>query len=195
MDLIDPKYIHLVQKPECCAVACLQMILYRRGFGLYDQEQLAQFFGVKVSEEYKDMFNVDLQIMTSYNNDEGISSVASSEKINEFFAKNKINLCAKGFFFHEINNLKQFIEENVKKNKDLWIEYKAHEIHKGCRFNDGKYIHDGLIESIKSENFIIIDPFCFHKPRITVSIEQLKRGIDNTFGKETGFIIINKRKD
>lgn len=45
---LKPAYIPLIQKPQCCAVTCLQMIVYRNGYGLQDQEELAREFGVKV---------------------------------------------------------------------------------------------------------------------------------------------------
>ncbi|MFZ4461457.1 MAG: hypothetical protein ACOYN2_02735 [Patescibacteria group bacterium] len=64
------KYIPLVQKPECCAVTCLQMILYRRTGKLYDQQALAEFFGVKINKRHVHAFNVSLQIMDRYNKDE-----------------------------------------------------------------------------------------------------------------------------
>lgn len=191
---LNLKYIPLVQKPECCAVTCFQMILYRNGFGLFDQEQLAKFFIVKVSKKHQKMFNVKLKALGKYNFDEGISTLDSLKKVNEFFRKKKIKLKARRKKLSEIKDLKQFILTNLSTRNDLWIEYKGHCIHKYDKMK-GKYLHDGLIESIntKKNEVVLIDPSPDHKPRIKVKLKALYDSLSTKFGKETGFLIISKK--
>jgi hypothetical protein len=113
MTSLHPKYIPLVQKPECCAVACFQMILFRNGFGLYDPEKLAKYFDVRVSTRHQSMFTIRLQTLSKYNFDEGINTLDSINKINAFFRKNRISLVAEAKRISEIENLMQFIRLNL----------------------------------------------------------------------------------
>ncbi len=191
---LSPRYIPLVERHDCCAVTCLQMLLYRNGFGLFDQEQLAKFFDVRVNKEHQDAFNVRLKSFSRYNYDEGISTLDSAGKVNDFFHKNRINLVARAKRLSEIEDLGKFIESNIISGNDLWVEYKAHEIHSHDRLG-GKYLHDGLIESIdtKKNEVVIIDPFNDHKPRIKVKLKTLYDSLSTKFGKETGFLIISKK--
>jgi hypothetical protein len=50
------RYIPIIQKPYCCAMACFCMILYRRSGILYDQEELARYFGVRISLDSQSAF-------------------------------------------------------------------------------------------------------------------------------------------
>jgi len=54
---LDPPYLPLIQKPMCCAVTCLQMIVFRNCGTLCDQEQLAIQFGVKIDQKYISAFS------------------------------------------------------------------------------------------------------------------------------------------
>lgn len=194
MASLKPKYVPLVQKPECCAVTCFQMLLFRNGLGLFDQENLAKFFGVKVNKKHHNMFNVKLEILSDYNYDEGISTLDSVNKVNAFFRKNKINLAAEAKRITEVEDLKMFIKSNIVLNNDLWVEYKGHYIHKSDQMK-GKYLHDGLIETIDTKNneVVIIDPSPDHKPRIKIRLKSLFDSLSTKFGKETGFVIISKK--
>lgn len=191
--LQNTKYYHLVQKPECCAVTCFAMILYRKTKKLYDIQNLAKFFEVKISPESKNAFNVDLETFTSFNNDEWISTLDSIEKINNFFKKENISLQAIAFKYSKINDLKQFIWENLEKWNDIWVEYHNDEIHP---YDWCSAIHDSLIEDINTEEneVTLVDPEYNHKPRINIKIDILKNAISNNFWKETGFVIIQEIK-
>jgi len=194
MTSLKLKYVPLVQKPECCAVTCFQMILFRNGFGLFDQERLAKYFGVKINKKHENMFSIKLDVLSNYNYDEGISTLDSVNKVNEFFLKNNINLIAEAKKISEIDDLKKFIESNIVLGNDLWVEYKGHNIHKYDQM-EGKYLHDSLIESIDDNDneIVIIDPSPDHKPRIKIKIKSLFDSLSTKFGKETGFLIISKK--
>ena len=84
---MNHKYNIILQKPYCCAMACLSMVLYRRSHKLYDQEELAIIFGVKIGEKYKNAFRESLDFITSHNYDEGINTLESIEQIQAFLTQ------------------------------------------------------------------------------------------------------------
>ena len=188
---LNPKYIPLVQKPFCCSVTCLQMILYRRGLGLFDQEELAKFFKINVCKNDLKCFNAKLEVFNPTNIGISIKTTDSEKIINQFFKEKNINLNAKAFKYSKISNLKEFLIENLKNNNDLWLEYKTHKIH------GNKFIHDNVIESVKTisgkTKITLVDPYWEYKPRLDVSIEDLEESISDKFGRETGFIVISKK--
>ncbi len=170
------------------------MILYRRGLGLFDQQELARYFQIKVGKKDQKAFNVRLGTYTQVNYDEGLKTIESEEIINSFFEQRKISLIAKAIKASEVPDLKKFIADNLTANNDLWVEYKAHQIH-GDDSDKGRYIHDGLIEELvegkKGNLVVMIDPHSRHKPRIRVSTRTLADAISSKFGRETGFIVIS----
>jgi hypothetical protein len=190
---VAPKYIPLIQKPKCCAVACLQMVLYRNGFGLFDQEDLAIQFGVKIGADDKPAFREDMPIMTEFNNDEGISTISSVDRINGFFRASGIALMATAFPFAQISEFKDLLTDNLSQNNDVWVEYHTHEIYADDANN--KRIHDALVESIdpSTNTAIIIDPSPRRRQRVKVSIEVLERSMSASFGQELGLLLIKKK--
>ena len=188
---LKPKYIPLVQKPSCCNVTCLQMILYRRGFGLFDQQELAKYFKIKISKKETAFFNVKFKTYTSVNEDGGLRTIDSEKIINKFFKESKISLVAHSVKYSKINDLKEFILENIKNNNDLWLEYKMNKIHKE------KSMHDNVVESIKinkKRTFVtVVDPYWEYKPRYEISIKDLSDSISKKYGRETGFIVISNK--
>ena len=119
---LNTKYIPLVQKPSCCNVTCLQMILYRRGFGLFDQQELAKHFDIKVGKDESKSFNVKLGTYTSTNCDEGLKTIESEKLINLFFKEKDIALTAKAVRASHIGDLKSFIVTNIKNDNDLSLK-------------------------------------------------------------------------
>jgi len=190
---VIPRYIPLIQKPKCCAVACLQMILYRNGFGLYDQEDLAIEFGVKIEAVDKEAFRENMSIMTEFNCDEGISTVGSVDRVNSFFQRSGIGLEAKAHEYAKISSIEALIADNLAQNNDVWIEYHSHEIHASDQNN--QRIHDAVVESIdkKTRFAVLIDPKPARKQRVTVPIDVLERSLSSKFGKELGIVIVRKK--
>lgn len=191
---LSKPYIPLIQKPMCCAVTCLQMILYRNGFGLYDQEDLAIEFGVKIDKKDAHAFRSDMPIMSAANLDEGIATIDAADEINKFFRSLKVPLSATAFRASNIPDLEDFIIEGLNAQYDMWIEYHAHEIHSDDATN-GRYIHDGLIEAYdaNSKEATVIDPVPEHRQRLSVGINQLKNSISDHFGRETGIILVQPK--
>src|SRR3989338_2892288 len=147
-------YIPILQKPKCCAVACLQMILYRNGYGLFDQEELAIEFGVKVGADDVGAFRKDMPIMTRFNFDDGISTLESVGKINAFFDKKNIGLHAEAFKHSSIESVDDMVAKQLKSGHDVWAEYHSQEIYPGDPTNNR--IHDALVESIDPDKATLV---------------------------------------
>jgi hypothetical protein len=64
------KYIIILQKPYLCNMACFLMILYRNEKILFEQEDLANYFKVKIHPQYQDSFNIKLDHTEKINDDE-----------------------------------------------------------------------------------------------------------------------------
>ena len=92
-----------------------------------------------------------------------------------------------------IASLEGFLSGHLFANHDIWVEYHAQEIHAEDKFK-GDYIHDGLIESLDQVNGIvtILDPLPYHRQRLSVTLDALEGGISTRYGRECGFVVIEK---
>ena len=191
---LEPRYIPLIQKPSCCNITCLMMILYRRGYGLFDQEKLAKYFDVRINKRSAGAFNVRLKIYSDQDNaDEvgGLRTIESEDIINQFFESRKIRLTARGIKISEISNLLEFLMSNIEDGNDLWVEYKTHGI------SGANTIHDGLVEGVIHRGdmvkAVIINPSRDYEPRRRVKIDILEEALSAKFARETGFIVISDK--
>jgi hypothetical protein len=168
------------------------MILYRRGFGLFDQQELAKYFKIKVGKKQLVCFNIKLDTYTRTNYNEGLKTIESENIINRFFKSRKIPLIAKAVPASKIRNLESFLVNNLKGNNDLWVEYKSHRIHKK------PYIHDNVVESLQKTRrhfkITLVDPAPLHKPRFVIGIKELQEAISDKYGRETGFVVISSKR-
>ena len=180
---VQPGYIPLIQKPFCCSVTSLAMILYRRGFGLFDQEELAQAFEIRVPEEIRALFYKELSLRTE--GEEGLETVRSAGIANRFFQDRDLPLHARSVLASEIDDLGEFIQAELQAGHDLWIEYHSDEIH-----GEAGLSHDSVVEQITSDSsgttVTIVDPFDGHRTRTLIPIEQLERAVSTKFGREMG---------
>jgi len=193
---LKPKYIPLFQKPCFCNVTCLQMVLHRRGCGLFDQEKMAKFFGVGVARKdakcYTEKFRVVRDALDPLS---GLATSQSAARTNAFFKRNNIGLAATGAYVSEINDLAEFLRKNIEQDNDLWFEYSIKGIHGNC---DYEY-HDGLVESVtvsgKKAYAIVMDPDPAHRSRFKIDIAVLRKAIfqDAKAKRKFGFIVISKK--
>lgn len=190
---LQPPYVPLIQKPHTCAAACMQMILYRNGCGLHDQEEIAIRFGVKVAEQSASAFS-DAMPVARPGETLGLSTVNSAIEIEQTLSVFGAKLEVKAVRASQIENLIDFLQAQLSDGNDLWIEYDASKIH----FHDvrsGAYIHDGLVEAVDPESgyTTLIDSMPDHKQRIMVSIDDLAEAIAPEGKDETGFIIVKQK--
>lgn len=186
-----PAYIPLIQKPHTCAAACMQMILYRNGLGLHNQEDIAICFGIKISPESSMAFTSEMPVAQE-GQVLGLSTINSAAPIQRTLTSFGANLKIDSVFSSQITNLDDFLVTNIKANRDLWVEYDASKIHANDQ-RGGEYIHDGLVESFDTETSTVtlIDSMPDHRQRITLPISELADAISPKDSAETGFIVIS----
>lgn len=191
---LEPAYVPLIQKPHTCAAACMQMILYRNGCGLHDQEEIAIRFGVKVAEGSASAFS-DAMPVAQLGETLGLSTVNSASEIEKTLSKFGAKLEVKAVRASQIENLMDFLQVQLNGGNDLWIEYDASHIH-SYDSRSGAYIHDGLVEAVDAESghATLIDSMPDHKQRIMVSIDDLAKAIAPDGKEETGFIVVEQRR-
>lgn len=171
------------------------MILYRRGFGLFEQEELAKNLKIKIDKNSLECYNITLDTYTNPE-DAGMKTTESEGIINKFFKSKNIGLSAKGVRVSEIQNLEEFLFDNINKNNDIWMEWMIYKIFNEKQHKEKFYMpewmscHDSVIESViknkQSAKTVIVDPFWYHKPRMEIDVEKLRNAI-------IGFIVISKK--
>ncbi len=181
-----------MQKPYCCGIACLLMIVYRHTWRLYDQELLARHFGVKIGERYAWAFGSDMPRYDSLTSNVGIETLGLSEWVNTWFQSKGIKLTATPVRASEIENLCEFIERHLSDGTDLWCEYVSGDI-EDFSGTSRLSLHDGLIESCDGDAVIMIDPEPERKNRKSMKISELRKRISGKHAeRETGFLVIKK---
>jgi len=174
-------YKHLNQKASFCGPASLQMILFRRGFWV-DQEELAKKLKAKIRSKNKDKYVLDFEVD---NKDAGIPLENFSEIGGTL---EECGLKAKVIFFGDIENLKELITENLEKGNDIIVNF--HRGHYDPKKNWGHY---SLISSITENEIEICDPSYEDKSYWKTSIEDLIKAMSSeTDGKERGLVIISE---
>ncbi len=186
---ISPAYVPLIQKPSCCAAACLQMILYRRGFGLYDQEDLAEQLGIPVGEKYRSAFRANLPFPASPSH--WFETINSEGTINRTLEHYYLPLIAKAHRTSQVADTRMFVAWNLSKNNDVWTEFHWNER------DSIDAIHDNVIQSIEYDaescHVTTIDPYSRSKQIVRWPLEMLERSIGTKYGRECGFVIVSPK--
>ena len=191
MKTLHPTYIVQVQKPYLCNITCLNMILYRKCNLIFDQEELAEFFAVKIHPSLVSCFTKKFQTTDKLNNDEWLKTIEEEEKINEFLEKNNIELKAKAYKLSSILKqwtLSNFIQRQIELNNDMWVEYKLEWL-----FPWNKWIHDWLIESINWNTIVMINPWHDTPNRYTMNINLVEEALSSKFTRETWIIVMSNK--
>lgn len=179
---IAPPYKHLVQKPSCCGSTCLQMVLFRRGHWL-EQEELAHKINTKIRKDYSKFFEKDF--LTAEVGDAG-APLEGFLEINPFLKQ--FNLKAQVFKISQIKDLKEFLAENLKDNKDVIINFSRLAYHP-----ERNWGHFALISSINDNEIEICDPSYHSKAYWKTTLTQLKEAmLPEWDGKERGLAIISQ---
>ncbi|MCD5380624.1 hypothetical protein LR004_01745, partial [Candidatus Gracilibacteria bacterium] len=160
------------------------MILYRQSGKIFDQEELAEFFNVKIHPSLVSCFTKKFETTDKINDDEGLKTIEEEERINDFFQEKNIELKAEAYHLSKIlaeGTLSEFINICIEEDKDMWVEYKLEGL-----FSGNKGIHDGLIESISEDKIVMINPGYDTPNRYTFDINQLEEALSKKFARETG---------
>lgn len=73
----------------------------------------------------QDWFEYALGLLTSLNNDEGISTIESEKELNSFFEEERIGLRAQTYRADQafVEGFRPFLRKNLDEGNDVWIEY------------------------------------------------------------------------
>ena len=177
-------YRHLIQKASFCGPASLQMVLFKRGLWV-DQEELAEKMKAKIRSKNKDKYTLKFEID---NKDAGVPLEKFADIHNIL---DECNLKAKVIFCDEIENVKQLITENLEKGNDIIINF-----HRG-QYNPKKnWGHFALISAIENDEIEICDPSYDDKSYWKTSVEDLMRAMsDEIDGKQRGLVIISENEE
>jgi hypothetical protein len=114
-----PAYKPIDEKPYCCVPACILMILERRGLSFgFTRDKVGYELGLVVPEDYSGLFS---KVRTGYKPlaEYGTQVSKAEFSINNFFRENKIRLQETHILLDEIENIKDFIESNIKQSNDI----------------------------------------------------------------------------
>ena len=80
---------------------------------------------MKVDQKSRDWFEYALEILTSFNRDEGISTIESATALNAFFNEEGVSLEAAAYVADEAfaKGFATFLSDNLQAGNDVWIEY------------------------------------------------------------------------
>ena len=149
-------------------------------------------FGVKIDPKEAYAFKSSMPVSDNVA-DWGISTVESEDRISAFLKKHAPVLKAKSYRYSSIPSVKEFLITHLQANHDIWVEYHSNEIHSYDK-ETGNHVHDNLIERFDPEEGTVtaIDPWPWHRQRIIIPLDVLERAISTQYGRETGFIVIEK---
>jgi len=162
------------------------MILLRRGIWV-EQEEIAKKIGIKIPRSESKFFYISL-LIGKIKKEFGISLIDfKNKRIKEFLNKYDTSLHATVYFVSEIDNVPQFILNNLKKGNDVminfWFKYFKKELNMG---------HFSLISEINENQITICDPWPENKSFWKTDVNELIKAMGNTFdGRERGFIVFN----
>lgn len=153
---VKPAYVPFTQHRWCCVPTVLQMIFYRRGIPLRSQEDIGYELGLQVPEKDKTFFNRVRVALKKPAAGYGTQAHTKGFSINDFFRKYKLNLTETLYGIEDIEDIKKFIIQNIKKGNDLILGFNDRKINpKGW---DGGHVC--LLSSFddKKEIVIFINP-------------------------------------
>lgn len=187
---INPPYKHLVQKKNLCGSACIQMILFRHGVWI-EQEELAYKLGTKINGK-----DADLYLMPFRKASDGSSKIGMKLKD---FNKPKIKNALKKYRFnigiHRISTVKspeKFFIKNLKENNDVIINFWWKPIN-GVDF--GHYVLLSEFNTV-TKKIKVCDPGQNKRSFWEVRLDKLVKGMNKKFdGNERGFLVVKSNSD
>lgn len=182
---VNPPYKHFLQKRQFCGPACIQMILFRRGFKI-DQERLAYNLGVLVDK--KDSKHYYLKFKTAPTGDSRIGIMLKDfgkPRVKKVLGK--YGLKVKVFKLSKIKNVGKFLADNIKSNKDVIMNFWWKPI-------DGtEWGHHVLLSKFYTKKRVVTvcDPGEKTKSW-SIKLDKLIEGMSSKFdGNERGFAVIS----
>jgi len=187
----EMKYTPFYQLPYCCVPATLQWILYRRGYGIFDQIDIGSKLGLRLPKKAKKVIKNELIIYLKSEPKYGYGTQITKKKysINNFFKRNGISLKISDLVqFKNNDELRKFLKDNLKDDSDIIIRYiKKH------NFRDQDFGHFSLITKLYRNDMVEIGdpdlPF-FRKISLNNIIDLMSNKYD---GVERGLYLVTSR--
>lgn len=184
-----PAYKHLTQMPSCCWPTCIQMVLFRHGIWV-EQEQLAFDLWLVIEENNKPYYMLPFKVVPKWDPTHWL-------KFYRFEEEQIINVL-KWFWFKPTvvyySNFKDFenlVIESISKNIDIVLNFKREWISQ----NDHTWWHVALLSSYDSEKKIVTvcDPTKRMPNYREVNIDELKESMSGKRDwRERWVVIIEK---
>jgi hypothetical protein len=154
------KYRPIMQLPHCCVSATLQMILYRRGLDILTQEEIGANLGLRMPMRMRELFSDERIEWLPDDSKENFGTQIRKKGcgINYFFKRKGIPLrISKLRKMKSVDNIENFLQENMNDNNDIISSYNAWLKSKGKY----KYVgHFALVEKVdfKNKKVLLCDP-------------------------------------
>ena len=149
---LNPKYKKIKQMPYCCVPACISMILDRHKIKHSSQEDIGYELGLVVPKNKKNLFKKTRTCkkpLAGYGTQVG----KSKHSINNYFKNNKIPLKETYYGPKDIENVKLFIENNIKRGNDMVVCFNNKTL-----FGSGDFGHVCLVQEIKDNIVTFVNP-------------------------------------
>lgn len=171
---LEPPYTTLTQQPFCCVPACIQMVLYRRGLSLLEQEEIGIDLGLTVPLENGGLFE-NVPTLTKPPTDTGDWGTRINIKkydLNSFFKKRGFHLRSTYVHQDKIKEVPFFIASNLEQRNDILTCFRY-----GTLYNENvPHGHGSLIEKINGTQITLVEPMADLK-RKSVSVDKLIEAI------------------
>ncbi len=162
---VKPGYVPFVQQPYCCVPACIQMVMYRKGIKLVQQEDIGLALGLRVPRSMADAF----ERPNTRKRRVGYGTDIANHPIDAFFKKEKIKLHFRYFPVFGTEEAKGLISKSIRENHDLIACFNNGKLYDN-RYRSG---HVSVISSIDGDKVVLIDPEYEVKKFRTVRLEKL----------------------
>ncbi|MCD4760252.1 C39 family peptidase [archaeon] len=187
----NPPYKHLYQKPAFCGPCCVQMVLFRRGLWV-DQEEIALELNTGILKKNVYHYAMPQRIVNGKIKTKiGVSLKSFDTHLNEIFKKYNLALHAKEYNISQVSNPKEFIVKNITEDNDIIVDFWLRQ-EKPRKIEVGHYV---LISKVDTDSnmLTICDPDSDAKNSWKIDINELIDLMNKKWdGNERGFIIIKK---
>lgn len=182
-------YTPLTQQKYCCLPCCIQWVMLRRGIKLISQDEMARDLGIVIAPEDQRLFNVKQQTK------KGSIYGTLTYKIPQFLKKHKISLTVKRYYPSKIENIEQFITNNLQAGNDIIVSFNMAAYAKPeSGVNYGHSCLVCAIRSAKNETIITLgDPAYTHRKFFDIKLSALLDGMSTKYGKEKSFKVFNNK--
>jgi hypothetical protein len=189
---IKPNYIPLTQQKYCCLPCCIQWVMLRRGLNLISQDEMAKDLGVVIAPEDQRLFNIKMKVAKKLPQGK-LGYGTWVYKIPQFLKKHKIPLTVTRVYPSKIDNIQNFLCENLKCGNDIIVSFNVAAYAKpGSGVNYG---HSCVIDSVmvKNKNVIVTlgDPAYSHRKFFDIDLQKLLDGMSTKYGEEKSFKVFH----